>query len=532
MKKMHYLLVGLLSYFCSCALYLGSIISHERNIVEKFCEDFHFSVVFFIITLLLAIPIYFLILGIIKYVSKINIKESKNIWNTKKIRIISFVTIFLGSLIFLLVYYPGSNMNDTLYIIFEPIDHGGQYPLVYGLIISKLYYFFERVFLSSNISFFILGLFQTTFISWAISKVITWFHDKFKRNIATIILIIYFSCVPMMISFNTVLIRDPLFSVFLLLALPYLYEIIETKGNFLKKDNNILKLILCLGGMCLVRNNGIYVFIFLIIILLIKYRKVYKQLLFLLFGVLLLVYIPELLPANYQREKLFQESVAIPIQQLTYITKYRELDKEDAEYLDSLLPIEVQKKVYNPLCVDSIKWNYAYNRNKLNKTKGQFISIWFKYLPIYFEDYVKAYLLETLDLWSIEEYTPQQGTFLGLDMDDIRVIRYFRKLKNQDILPNVITKPLKWLYEHTVVYFNNATCFYILIIYILCCIYKKRNELIILGIPLLAVWLTLMISTPLSSAFRYMSSYAYLLPFLLMILFSTKNIEKKETDKV
>ena len=274
-----------------------------------------------------------------------------------------------------------------------------------------------------------------------------------------------------------------------------------------------------MGFLTLIRNNGIFMVLILLLVLFIKFKKRIKDLILITLSVLVICSIPLLLPKTYRTEPLFQESVAIPLEQIAYVAKYESLSRSDKEYINNIIPIEVMIDIYDPFSVDNIKWDIMFDRFYLNKTKEKFISVWTKNMMKHFDGYIKAYLLSTYDLWSIHRFSNYESRFLEIEFNDANVEAYYSDLKNENILPYNLDSFLKNFYEKTTIYFNNGTLFWIYMFLALLICYKRKSKYLLLFVPFLGIWLNLMIGTPLSSAFRYMCAFGYALPFIIPVSF-------------
>ncbi|MBQ9715636.1 MAG: hypothetical protein IJV77_04430 [Clostridia bacterium] len=514
------------SFLFSGMIILSQNMTKRKVFLESFVNNFKFNYSFFIKVFFLSIFVYCILKSILFFMRFLFLKRSKHVWAVKKVTIVTFICIFFSSLLFLLIYYPGSNMNDTLYILNDPVKYSFQYPLVYSLIIYFIYKT-TWVFTSSmNFSFFMCGFVQIIFMSSVLTYVIRWFHKTFKRNYCTLLLVLYFSFTSIIVNLNSALLRDPIFSAFLLLLIPLFHKILVSRGRCFNDDIFLLKFVLIIGAVCLSRNNGIYVILLLILYLFLKYKKYFKKIVFVLVASLLLANLPDFFPKSLQREALFQESVAIPIQQLAFTIKYEgNLSEKDLDYVDSIIDIEEIKEVYNPFSVDDIKWNNKFNREDLNVTKNEFISIWLRNMPNNIEYYLKSYLLQTYELLSIQKYNPFQSEFLGINLEDEGIRRYFLKLSDQDLFSAKVQSYLEKYYEVTTLYFNNASCFWLMILFLLYCLDTRKYNCILLFLPLIGVWISLMIAAPIAFAFRYMCSFGYLLPFIIFYVLIQKSRE-------
>ena len=359
----------LISLFFSLSINLKLLIDYENTFPEYFIIRSNFDLFFFIKVIAGSFICYFILLLLIKLLSKIKTKEMIVPFSSKVICSISFIGILISNIIFLLTYYPGSNMYDTFSIIQGPISSSNQHPIIYNLLLSGTFNIFNKIFNNMNIAYFLTSIIQTIFIGTIITYVINWFNKTFKNKTGTIVLLIYFIFLPIVSNYNTVLIKDSIFASILLLHIPLLYKLLDTKGECLKDIKYLISMLLIFISTILVRNNGIYVILFLGIIIFIIYKKYLKYFISTMIVTLIISQIPNLFIVK--NEPLFQEKIAIPIQQLAYTIKYDEntLSSNDLNYLNKIMDIEKIKENYNPYSVDTIKWNDNFNREYLNKTK-------------------------------------------------------------------------------------------------------------------------------------------------------------------
>ena len=128
--------------------------------------------------------------------------------------------------------------------------------------------------------------------------------------------------------------KDGPYSIMFLLFMTLYYEIIESKGKVFSDKKFLLKLIIVSVITSYIRNNGIYIIIPSIIIVLIVFgiKKYYKNVLITLFIILSLSYIPSFISKLYKVEYLQREKYAVPIQQISYLVKYNPDRLSDDEY--------------------------------------------------------------------------------------------------------------------------------------------------------------------------------------------------------
>ena len=503
----------LFSMLLSIEIILSKNIGNIDNYPNYFINNFHFSTSFFVKVIILSIPIYILLKILLQIINKIKINKTK-INNNKSFLILIFICLTLSNLLFLITYYPGSNMNDTLYIINNPIAYSTQHPIFYNLLLSIPFRIIYKITNNINISFFISSLIQLIIMNIIITYIINWINIYIHNRKITIITFLYFLLLPIVSNYNSVLIKDSLFSILLLLHIPIIYNIINNNENNKKYTSLIFLLTV------LLRNNGLYIVLFEIVIL-----SLYTKKNFYIKSLLLIIIINSIPNLILNNKQLFQEKIAIPIQQISYVTKYNEntITNKDKQYLNKIMKLNEIKNNYNPYNVDTIKWNKNFNRQYLDNTKEEFLILWIKLFKNNKEEYVKSYLLETYHLWSINDFKTTQSRFLGIDKNDYNGTM-FDELENKIVFPKSMNNILKSYYEKTTIFFNNGTCIWIILLLLIIIINKKKYKYTLLFLPFIGLYSTLLISAPISYAFRYMSPVLYSLPILTII---TLKINKK-----
>ncbi len=520
MKKniLSYLFTYIVSYILGCIILLSKAINFNPYVIPaKFINSFHFSSSFFIKAFYLSIPIFLAFYLLFYLLKHWHFKPSKSLISSKKILITSFISNIITGLLFILTYYPGSAMTDTFDILTSPIGVAHKNPLLYNLIVTIPFRLLNRMLHNMNLSFFIISIIQLIVISGLLSIIVTWFHKTFKHNKATIFLILYFTLLPIVANYNTAIGKDAIYNLILLSLIPILYNIIQSKGAWLNIRKNFILMIFIFTITTLMRNNGLYIIIFTLLVLILTYKKLYKKGLLTLLIVVIINSLVGLFPGV--KEPLFQEKVGIPLQQIAYVNYVSgNIDPKDLAYLNNILPLTELKNKYHPYYVDNIKWDPHFDGQYLNKTKEQFLKTWFNILPNNFESYVKSYLLVTYATYTPYSFVDDQSRFLGINKIDFNSFPDFKEMHAAPIFPTFIQKNLTSFYDQTVIYLNNGSCFLLLITLILYIIYRKKANYLLITAPYLAIWLILMLATPLATALRYMSSYIYALPFLYLII--------------
>ena len=467
-----------------------------------------------IIFICLTVFIYFLTCLLINKV----IQKLYN-WNLKYISVnntsIKYLNhkiflIILGIwLLFFLTFYPGSTMNDTIYILQNPWKLSNQHPILYNL---YLYGFYQIgcCLGNPNLGLALLSLFQMLCMDYVLTKAISIFYTKRASSRLCLFLTLYFALSPIFSIYAISAIKDTPFSICLFALVMYLYELAESKGALFNSKNYIVRIILCTFGIISFRNNGFIIIIGLCIILSLIYKHYRTKIVLLFVGILIgqKLLCMTLIPA--ENEPLFQESVGIPIQQIgAAVVKGKPLTPNQEEYLYTLLPKE-QWQCYSPACSDNLKWNAHFDREFLNQTKLQFLRIWFELFLQNPKIYTEAYILNTYGIWGIETRNKEQYYFTLIDDNTLGLIQ-------KSPLPEMLRYLIAHYYcnRFTCRYLSMGTAYWILFATTLWILYKKSYLHFTITIPLWMLFISLLLATPIAFAFRYGFVMSMILPFII-----------------
>ena len=510
MKKINYPIL-ILSLFLSVSVNLKIIIDSS---LERFIKSFHINFFFIGKVLIVCIIFYILFYYLFKLIDKISISKNELILNKRNV-IFIFLVIFVPTMIYLLTHYPGVYLNDTMFMLYYPISK--MNPVIYGMLIS-IVFFSLKVFLSSSSSIFILSLVQAIISCIVVSYGVVWFNKKVNNKLLTIILVGYYSLLPIISNYNMSLDKDTPFSIFMLLFFIFVFEIVQSKGGIITNKKFLIKLII-ISSLCIfVRRNGLLVVVGSLFVLFFLYGFNYKRYWFLTFLFLMSLPVIENIALNHW-DRIYNksEAYAIPIQQVGYLVKYYpgRLSGDDYNSLSRIIkkPKETIQNNYSVFEVDKIKFNENFDKNKFNKYEKDFLELWIKKYPQNISAYTKSYLLNNYELWSINKLKKRQSIFVsasiyGIDKDI--------QVHNKRILPKGVCNFLVKYYNIFNTYLNPAGCFILLIITNVYVYTRGKKEIFIISSPLIILWIILMLGTPLSSALRYMAPYLYILPMIIL----------------
>lgn len=437
-----------------------------------------------------------------------------------------FACIFSVWFFFFLVFYPETAMNDTIFILEDPLELSRQHPLFYVIYTYGLFKVGSLLGKDPNSGLALISLVQMLAMAYVLSDAITLLADilreREKNHRICGVLILYFSFAPLFFTYAFSAIKDTPFSICMFYMILLLYRLKESKGKILSQIGYRLQLLGCILGVAGFRSNGLLVAVGTLVIVGFVYREFFSKLATLWLVAMGMIFLLNVVLKPEGVDRLLQESFGMQIQQVGAIAAKGMLTEEQEKYLYKLLPKEKWEN-YAPSCADVLKWDAEFDREFLNATGSQFLSIWWKLMWEHPDEYIKAFLMNTYGFWGIETRNNEQ--YYQKDIWENTLGLY-----QESPLPDMIWKLFYRIYcnRFTYRYLSAGTTFWVLCTVILWLIYRRDYRLAVIFAPVVCNFLTLFLTTPIAFAFRYVFIIAMLFPFYILLPFITENKEKKE----
>ena len=473
--------------------------------------------------------------------SKINITTYNKKISPFEFIVVSAIIGFLCFMPYFLKHYPGILTYDSMQQMWQVTGRdafSNHHPWIHTLLISLLYYIGYGITKSPNHGIAFYTVFQMLLVSISFSYVLyILYKNNIKKGILLIMWIFSF-LLPYNAIYSITMWKDIPFSLIVLVLSTYLYDHYENKQTFnIKKIITITILSILL---CLFRSNGLYAYIFSIIILLILYRKDFLRLKYSIAITLIIVIIFKgiIMPHFNVAKPNIVESLSIPAQQIAYVVKTDgNLSKKDIKSLKKFADIDEIKKQAksksNYYVSDEMKNNLSStskkNNNYLEKHKLDFFKLWFNIGKKNIFKYIKAFILQTSGYW-YHNY----GHFW---VHPNSSIAYPQNIGSSEIIfeSNLLSSKTSKLVDCAInindsIYYkiwSPAMSTYLLLIGLYITINKKKSPIPFI-IPL-AIIITLLIATPVACEFRY--AYAIFLSAPILFIGALKNNKEAKYEK-
>lgn len=445
-----------------------------------------------------------------------------------KAGLVYMVPIFICWMIVWANYYPGTSMNDQLAVIGLPIAFANNHPLLYNLALSGCVRLGVHVLGSGSAGFALYVLLQMVLCSAAVSLCCLWLRFRRVPRWVVAVAIAYFALTPLIGNYAMAALKDTLFGYALLLWVPFLFELSRADESIWRKTSTCVLLALLVLATSLTRNNGLYVsIVLLLVVFVISFRRRAWKMILAGVVAVCLAFVPNVWLSAKGVHQLFRESVGVPLQQLSAVACSSEgsLDEDEEAYLNRLIPLETLRSVYAPMSVDLVKYNSDFDSDYLQQTKGEFIRVYLSVGVRHADIYTRAFLSQTYGYWSLLANDSYQGTFFRISDNlradtDIQAMEEWG-LSNRSLYPEFISVPMDgFLRAATSVFPGPGACFALIMLgcFLLCC-RRGSAKYVLVFLPFILLWGTLLIATPLACAFRYAFPFAVVLPFVVAMLF-------------
>jgi hypothetical protein len=467
---------------------------------------------------LLSFVIYFIILIITKlYENKLEsvlFSKKKVSKQSLKVSIIKwlgyFIIINLFWLPYYLAYYPGNVFSDGITSINQALFTGidNHHTLLYSYYISIFAHLGDKI-NNFNFAICLYTLIQSCVMVGILSYFMLWLSKYNINNIYKIICLLFICLFPLYPLYATTMWKDTFFSLLLFLYILMLVDFCTQKKD-INKNITLVNFIIISFFVCFLRNNGIYIVIFTLVFFIIFYfkkLKMYKK--FLIYNTTFIVITIVIQGPIYTKLNLkeeFVESIAIPMQQIGAVVSYN--GNYNQNYISKIWNINEIKDKYTPAIADTMKWYMEnFDETYLNNSKSQFLKYWVEIVIRNPKISVDAFLLENLGFWHL---TYQDG----FSYVQIGVWNNFYGIERRDILYQKTGIELD-KYVIPKKYISSGLLFWLAMISAFLCFRINNIKKLLPYAPIIGLWLTIMIATPVAFSLRYVYILVLFIPLLI-----------------
>lgn len=435
--------------------------------------------------------------------------------------------IFAGLLLcwfpWFLYNYPGVMTPDSISQFSQAtgvIPYSSHHSLIHTLLFQLFYRIGSGITHNVNAGIACYIIFQMLTLSAVETCCLNLLAKQGVRKWLLTAYFLFWGLIPYNAIYAVTMWKDVLFSAFLLLYAIVLYELLTLPQWNLKKNRRQLLLLFVSGWFtCMLRSNGLYVFLFMLPFVLLVFRRHFKVMAALMLSVLLLALFVKGPVSDYFQvaKPHFTESLSIPLQQVArVVTEGRYLTEEQEALIDRVVDADLIPEYYNPVISDPVKALVIYNNaDYLADHKPEFFRLWLELGLSYPRDYIEAFIDQTKGYW----YPAPAGmrTNEGISPNEVG-LSWPHLLRGQ--LPVKISELLLKMPDLFPVYgllwsigaFTWAALFLAAFQFL----YGERSCLLFY-LPFLGTILTLLLATPVASDMRYAYPLFLGMPFMISL---------------
>lgn len=415
-----------------------------------------------------------------------------------------FLTVSLIDLLYLFfVAYPGVVSADSLSTIGQILSgkYNNTMPFWHTMTIRIFFEAGMALFddINAAVACFCCG--QVLFLAACLAyAVMTLYQAGVPKPVLAIIYVVY-AFVPYNIVYSVTLWKDVLFGAAALLLTTALFRIFKGIGN--KAIWNYGVFAFGTMGFCLWRTNGWYAFLAVFAVILLFQRKRCEKLLLVMLAVLVLCWIlinPFLAWLGVPGTDSV-EALAVPFQQIArYVANDGWMDEYEREFLAVAFDLEKIKEVYEPYCVDPVKFQ-AFRRENLDYIRENLAGygqLYLQFLVRSPQTYLEAWVDETKGFWGAG--FPDAVYDLGVMENGLGIVQTGGGNFLAELYENYFNT-VRWMAIFQPLFAVGLHVWAI----IACCLVnalRKRSESL-LSIPLIVLAVGLWFGTPVVAEFRY-----------------------------
>lgn len=522
------------SLFSIALFYMNKIHFFDYVFENNYLEKYLLSE---LATLIVLIPINYILLSFIEKNYKIltnNLIVNNEHINKKKFCIITFIFLLLVYSIYYFTFYPGGVYIDTWssynYLTGEN-EFSDHQPVLYTLSLNLVKAFGNNL----DTGFAVYTAIQVIIMISVLTYFIYWLLNKNVNPKAVGFIAILFGVFKLYPLYSVSIWKDTPFSLALLLNSLVIIDLIIDISNKNISIKNIIKYAITTLLVLFLRNNGLFIsagitLVGLITLLICKIKKIKVTRLITLNIVSILLIVFLIIMKNVYpllgisvTDSLI-ESIGIPIQQVARVViTDGNISDDQKELINKILPIDTIKEEYLALLVDPIKWHGDFNEDYLKENISEYTKLWFELLIQNPGEYINAYLLQTSGFWTFNVKGPEayHSAVKWETIPEITQVDLIEETLNHTVQDDLLTIP----------YYSGGLFFWITILSMYLT-FKIANPKYLIGyLPSLILWCTIMISTPMGNALRYVYILVLILPLNIVYPMIAAKYEEVKNQK-
>lgn len=444
--------------------------------------------------------------------------------SSRKWFLIAFISAEVCFIFSLLYNYPGVTTFDSNFQMLQAVGVtaiNNHHPVVHTLLIRLFFLTANGIGGSPDTAVCIYSAFQLTCMALTFAYCVSILAKNGADGIFLGLTVIFYGTAPINMQYAVTMWKDVLFGAFVLIYTLELWQINDKlKFEEKPKRGDLAAMALSGAGFCLFRTNGIIAFALLTAVLVFVFFKKSKA--FVCVNIAVLIISMIIVGPFYSvlgfKENNPIEALAVPTQQIAAVCSYGgAITESQAQFLTNVCNLNELAENYTPDCVNTAKdYIRSYgNQFYITEHKAEFIRIWAQLGLKNPKIYIKAY------------WTLTRGFVIPSD-DGLTIANWvykndlgiYKKTIIGNFAENCFTKYLMLFCSNPAkIIFSIGTFDFVAAVLFVANAIKKKFATVLLFLPTLFIFFTIMISTPVSGEFRYMYSLFISLPILSFLTF-------------
>lgn len=520
----------LFSVLFSAMIIVSRHIFYQTNgnstVDTTYVTDFH--ILDFVGIILLTPIVYYVVKAIVLCFSAVSDIFCGNIRKHNVLVFIGFLAfIFIPWIPYFFAYWPGGIYSDTVSSINMALGKAqwdNHNPILYTLIWRFAFWItggLKGEGEYDGLNLFTVG--QTFVLAFALASFVYYCYRKGLHKHFVSVLLFLFAIYPLYPFYGISMWKDTFFSIAVFMFSVFLFEIFSENPDKISTGQLIGYGI---GSLLIIflRNNGLYIVAFYSVVIVLMCIRKHREIAYKIGAVSLVLLViswivqgPVFDKAGFNIDRA-AESFGVPIQQTAYILATDgNVGDDELEVLNEIMPLENWEALYNPVVVDTIKFDPSFNKEYFEENTNEFVKVYISLVMKNPVKAVKAYLLETMGFWNVfENSSTAYICNFHFGNAEYYMSDYFDYFFGFSFRNFVEPKN----------YISSAVFVWIMIATVSICLAKRYYLGILPILPTVGLWLSIMVATPVAFSFRYV--YAIFLCVPLYIVICIKAVRKEQ----
>lgn len=446
--------------------------------------------------------------------------------------------LFLCWLPYYLVVYPGILSPDSMNQFaqaYQLADLDNRHPLIHTLLLKLALWLGDLIGLEYRETYGVISIFQMLGLSAVLSYAVVLLRKHVRSLGLCLLALLNFAFNPHHSLFSMTIWKDIPFSAMVLMLTLLIFRVVVSDGAVLKGWKFRVTFVTVALSVLLLRNNGAFPALISLLMLALLWRPnraFFAAATGILVGVFLLlngiVY-----PLLGIEQGELTEALSSPIQQVGRVAAYapETLTEEQIDLIEYVLPIETIQKEYNPRSVDALKFDPQFYGYAISEDPGAYLNLWLEIVRAYPKSALTAHMILTSAFWA-----PERLPHTTIYLPNAVTNEWDAELYNQQLVP-ALSFLLDWApdkLQRNVPILNllmvPGIVIWVALFACACLIACGKRRYLLVLLPMLSLWGSLMLGAPLSDS-RYSYSFYLILPVLLGLCIIAKRKEPAERTK-